>query len=176
MLLDVAMLTRSSFRGFECGKRRSVADFLRPSTGVRTDHILGPWERAETQDIVQDQHQRSLLTSNSEDGRVYALRPEMIIQSGISSPSLTRRVRCFFQNELLTSQLSRRCSAARALMIGLLLILLTRRFRNSARFSVDTTWSGLGENHSLGGAISDYCPPLSLASVDGFWLLGREMS
>jgi len=42
-------LTRSSFRGFECGKRRSVADFLRSSTGVRTDHI---WERAETQDII----------------------------------------------------------------------------------------------------------------------------
>ena len=141
----------SSFRGFECGKRRSVADFLRSSTGVRTDHILGPWERTETQDIVQDQHRRSLLTSNSEDGRVYALRPEMIIQSGISSPSLTRRVRCVFQNELLTSQLSRRCCAARALMIRLLLNLLTRMFRNSACFSADITWSGLGENHSLGG-------------------------
>jgi len=79
------------------------------------------------------------------------LRPEMIIQSGISSPSLTRRVRCFFQNELLTSQLSRRCCAARALMIRLLLNLLTRMFRNSACFSADITWSGLGENHSLGG-------------------------
>jgi len=75
----------------------------------------------------------------------------MIIQSGISSPSLTRRVRCFFQNELLTSQLSRRCCAARALMIRLLLNLLTRMFRNSACFSADITWSGLGENHSLGG-------------------------
>src|SRR5947199_154693 len=53
----------------------------------------------------------------------------MIIQSGISSPSLTRRVRCFFQNELLTSQLSRRCCAARALMIRLLLNLLTPIFQ-----------------------------------------------
>src|SRR2546426_7395143 len=91
-----------------------------------------PGNEPRTQDIVQDQHQRSLLTSNSEDGRAYVLRPEMIIQSGISSPSLTRRVRCFFQNELLTSQLSRRCCAARALMIRLLLNLLTRMFRNSA--------------------------------------------
>src|SRR5438876_12383709 len=36
-------------------------------------------------------------------------------------------------------------------MIRLLLNLLTRMFRNSACFSADITWSGLGENHSLGG-------------------------
>jgi len=41
------------------------------------------------------------LTSNSEDGRVYALRPEMIIQSGISSPSLTRRVRVLLPERTL---------------------------------------------------------------------------
>src|SRR2546425_11594036 len=106
----------SSFRGFECGKRRSVADFLRSSTGVRTDHILGRWERTETQDIVQDQHRRPPLTSNSEDGRAYALRPEMISQPAIPSHSLTRGARRVFQNELLPSQLSSRSCPARALM------------------------------------------------------------
>src|SRR5882762_2357058 len=77
----------------------------------------------------------------------------MIIQSGISSPSLTRRVRCFFQNELSTSQLSRRCSAAPALMIRLLLTFSTQISRNPDCTSFDITKAGFGENHSFGGVL-----------------------
>jgi len=60
--------------------KRVRGNFLRSNTGARTDHIWVSGNEPERKTPFQDHHRRSLLISKSEDGRVYSLRPEMIIQ------------------------------------------------------------------------------------------------